>query len=141
MVVAAFFVVPTLAPRGEQAGLPRRTLVILCIDLTGEGGRIPADQVHIRVEQIGGAKEDLLLEGLAMAQQDIHGAIEVLQRQGVRCGPIDVVGQPRLIAGQLGPRTSQAVGGHGQQGHLVGGLAAGLLHLGAPQRSDASLFP
>jgi hypothetical protein len=33
------------------------------------------------------------------------------------------------------------VSDHGQHGHLVGGLAAGLLHLGAQQRSDASLCP
>ena len=49
---------------------------------------------------------------------------------------LDVVGQPLLIAGQLGPRPSQAVDGHGQQGHVVGGLAAVLLHLRAQQRSD-----
>jgi hypothetical protein len=72
-----------------------------------------------------------------MAQQEIHGTIEVLQRQGVRFRPIDVVGQPLLIAGQLGPGTSQSVGGHGQQGQVVGSVAAGLLHLGAQERADA----
>ena len=66
-----------------------------------------------------------------MAQQEMHGALEVLEHQGVRFRPIDGVGQPRLLAGHLGPRTRQAVGGHGQQGQVVGGLAAGLLHLRA----------
>jgi hypothetical protein len=133
--------VPTLAPRGHRAGLPRLTRFSLVINLPVEGGRIPKDQVHIRVEQIGGPKEDLLFERLAMAQQAIHGAREVLQRQGVRFGPIDVVAQPLRIAGQLGPRTGQSVGGQSPQGHLVRSLAAALLHLGAQQRADASLFP
>ena len=137
VAVTALFVAPTLAPRGNYATLPQLTLFILFINLTVEGGGIPEDQVHIRVEQLGGPKEDLLLEGFDMAQQEIHDTIEVLQRQGVRFGPIDVVGQPLLIAGHLGPRTSQSVGGHGQQSQVVGGLAAGLLHLGAQERADA----
>ena len=66
-----------------------------------------------------------------MAQQEIQGPLEVLQCQGVRVGPIDVGGQPLLIAGQRGPGTGQAVGGHGQQGQGVGSRAARLLPLGA----------
>jgi hypothetical protein len=76
-----------------------------------------------------------------MAQQEIHGPLAVLQRQGVRCRPIDVVGQPRRRAGHRGPRTRQSGGGHGHQGQVVGGRAAGLRHLRAQQRADASLFP
>jgi hypothetical protein len=60
MAVAALFVVPTLAQRGEHARLPLLTLFVLVIDLTVESGGIPEDQVHIRVEQIGGAKAQLL---------------------------------------------------------------------------------
>src|SRR5262249_11919620 len=68
---------------------------------------------------------------------ELQGTIEVLQGQGVRFGPIDIVGQPLLIAGQLGRGTGQSVGGHGQQSQVVRSLTAGLLHLGAQQRSDA----
>jgi len=104
-------------------------------------GRIPEEQGHRRVAQSGGAKAERLLAGLAMAQQEIPGAIEVLEHQGVRCRPIDVGGQPRRIAGPRGPRASQAVDGHRQHGHVVRGRAAVVLPRRAPQRSDASLVP
>ena len=116
VVVTALFVGPTLAPCRDQAGLPLLTLFVLFIDLTVERGRIPEDQVDIRVEQIGDPQEGLLCKSLDMAEPEIHGTIEVLQRQGVCFGPIDVIGQPLLMTGQLGPRTRQPVGGHGQQG-------------------------
>jgi hypothetical protein len=68
VAIAAFLMMSALAQRGYGAVLPRLTRFVFFIDLKGEGGGIPEDQVHIRVEQIGGAKENLLLEGRDMAQ-------------------------------------------------------------------------
>jgi hypothetical protein len=60
-----------LAQRGDLLVFPHFTGVIFVVDLAVEGRGIPEDQVDIGVEQIGGAKENLLLEGLDMAQQEM----------------------------------------------------------------------
>jgi hypothetical protein len=71
VAIAAFLIMAALAQRGDGTVLPRLTGLVFVIDLKVQGGSIPKDQVDICVEQIGGAKEQFLLEGLDMAQQKI----------------------------------------------------------------------
>jgi hypothetical protein len=76
-----------------------------------------------------------------MAQEDIQGALEVLQRQGLGLWPIHRIGQPGLVASQRGGGTGEPVGRHGEHGRIVGGVTAVLRPRLPPPRPDAQLFP
>jgi hypothetical protein len=141
VALTAFLMRAARAQRGDLLVFPHVTGVIVVVDRAVAGRGLPADQVHSRVEPIGGAQEHLRLEGLEMAQQASQGAIEVLQCQGRGLGPRHLIGPPVRVAGQLRGRTGEPVGGHGQQGRLVGGVTAVLRYLVPAERADAELCP
>ena len=141
VAIAAFLMMPAFAQRGDRLVVPHFPVVIFVVDLKVQRRGIPADQIDLSVQHIGRAKEQLRLNGFDVAQQEVQRPIEVVQREGLGLRPIHLVGQPPLIAGQLGGGTGQPVRRHGEQGGFMRGLAAVLLHLLAQEWPDPKRFP
>ena len=103
-------------PPGRRAGL--LALPVVLVDLAVQRGGVEEQQFGVELQQPGGAPEDLLLEGLAVGLEEVHGAVQVLQREARQAGQAHVLGQPLQAAVALGGGGAGAVGDQGEQGAL-----------------------
>lgn len=119
LIPAPFFVVAPLAQWRERRVALGLTLGIFVIDLKVHTGRIPEDEVHISPEEIGGAKEDLALDGLDVGVEKIEREVQVVQCQRGGLWEVGPLSQPVLLAGQFGEGLGQAVRHHREERQLM----------------------
>lgn len=91
------------------------TLVFL-VDLEVQRGGVVEDDLDIKVEQVGHAVVDGLLDGFLVRLQEVHGTVKLVQFETLRAGDADVFLQPLLMAVKLRGRGASAVGDQGKQG-------------------------
>jgi len=120
---------------------PGLLVFILFVDLAPEVGRVPEDQVDVRVEQVRDPEEDLLLDAVGFLEQEVQGAVELLELPVGGLRQVDLLLEPVLVAGQLGAGCLQPVGGQRQQQTVMGHSAAPRRHPGSQRFADAELFP
>src|SRR5215468_6234301 len=141
LIPAPFFVVAPLAQRRERRVTLGLTLRVFVIHLKVHTGRIPEDEVHISPEEIGGAKEDLALDGLDMSVEEIQREVQVVQRQRRGLWEVGSLREPVLIARQLGQGLGEAVRYHREERQLMG-RTTGAARLQAPQDlANAQFLP
>jgi hypothetical protein len=111
------------------------------LDLEVQRGGVVEDELHIEIEQIGQAEVERLLDGLLGGFEEVHGAIQMLEREGV--GPLDahVLGEPALVAVELRARGTEPVRHHGEQRPLDRELELALAELLFEDLRDAEASP
>ena len=75
-----------------------------------QGRRVVEDELDIEVKQIGEAIVDGLFNALLVRLQEIHRAIEVMQREPLAALDTHLLGQPLLVAGKLRGRRTGSIG-------------------------------
>jgi hypothetical protein len=120
LVPAPFFVVAPLAQRRERCAALGLAFGVFVIDLKVHTGGIPEDKVHIGPEEIGGAKENLALDGFNVGVEEIQRKVQVVQRQCRGFREVDPLRPPVLIARPLGEGLGEAVRHHREERQLMG---------------------
>jgi hypothetical protein len=120
LIPAPCFVVAPLAQRRARRVTRGRTRGVFVIDLKVHTGRIPEDEVHISPEAIGGAKEDLALDGFNVGVEEIQREVQVVQCQRGGLWEVGPLRPPGLIAGQFGQGLGQAVRHHREERQCMG---------------------
>lgn len=77
---------------------------VLLVHLEVQAGRVVEDEVHVRLHEVGGAEEDLLLHLLLVRLEEVHRAVEVLQLERLLAGEEHLFPEPLLPAVELGVR-------------------------------------
>jgi len=86
--------------------------LILFVNLEVQRGGVVEDDLHIQAQEVGHPEEDLPFDRLLVRLQEVHRAVQVLQRQPLGAGDARVFLQPLFVAVELGGRRADAVGHH-----------------------------
>ncbi len=141
LVVAPLLAVAPL-PQGRPRGAaPRLVALILRVDLEGERGGVPEDEIDLGAEEVGRPEEDLARDGVDMGVQAVQGAVHLLEGQPLGLGQVPPLGDPVFVAGQPGERLGQPIGHPREERQLMGGAPGSGALQAAQHLTDAQFFP
>ncbi len=89
--------------------------LVVQVDFEVQRRAVVEQHLDVQIEQVGHAVEDLPLDGLLVGFQEVHRAVQMLQRQALRARDMDLLLEPLLPAVQLGARRADAIGHHREQ--------------------------
>ena len=141
LAIPAFLIVAAPAQRRIKAAAPFGGFIIGGIDLKVRRRRVVDDQIDIEPEQIGRPQKDVALDLFRPRQEEVEGAVELVNCQPFRLRQKRDIGQPAGGAGELRARLFQPLRRHGEEGRFMRRTQPGILGAAPDRGTNAEILP